>query len=88
MFGSARIDYSLNPDARITTEFGFSKYGGEYFVNQTGRILINDTEKPYVRLAYNSQDINVQAHWNRRNTASPQIVLNAAASSAERRASR
>ena len=84
MFGSARIDYSLNPDARITTEFGFSKYGGEYFVNQTGRILINDTEKPYVRLAYNSQDINVQAHWNRRNTASPQIVLNAAASSAEK----
>ncbi|MGA1435725.1 MAG: TonB-dependent receptor plug domain-containing protein, partial [Candidatus Kapaibacteriota bacterium] len=84
MFGSARFDYELTNDQRLTAEMGFSRYGGEYFVNQTGRILINDVEKPFVRLAYNSSNFNVQAHWNRRNTITPQIVMNAAASSAER----
>lgn len=84
MFGSARFDYELNTDERLTAELGFSRYGGEYFVNQTGRILINDVEKPFVRLAYNTSSLNIQAHWNRRNTITPQIVMNAAASSAER----
>lgn len=84
MFGSARFDYELNKDERLTAELGFSRYGGEYFVNQTGRILINNVEKPFVRLAYNTSSLNIQAHWNRRNTITPQIVMNAAASSAER----
>ena len=84
VFGSARFDYELGNEERVTAEMGFSRYGGEYFVNQTGRILINDVEKPYMRLAYNSSSLNVQAHWNRRNTITPQIVMNAAASSAER----
>jgi outer membrane receptor protein involved in Fe transport len=84
MFGSARFDYELNTDERLTAELAFSRYGGEYFVNQTGRILINDVEKPFVRLAYNTSSLNIQAHWNRRNTITPQIVMNAAASSAER----
>ncbi|MFM7544686.1 MAG: TonB-dependent receptor domain-containing protein [Ignavibacteria bacterium] len=84
MFGSARFDYELGNEERVSAEMGFSRYGGEYFVNQTGRILINDVEKPYMRLAYNSSSLNVQAHWNRRNTITPQIVMNAAASSAER----
>ena len=79
MFGSARFDYELGNEERVTAEMGFSRYGGEYFVNQTGRILINDVEKPYMRLAYNSSSLNVQAHWNRRNTITPQIVMNAAA---------
>ena len=84
IFGTARVDYELTNDQRLTAEFGFSKYGGEYFVNQTGRILINNVEKPFVRLAYNTSRFNIQAHWNRRNTITPQIVMNAAASSAER----
>jgi iron complex outermembrane receptor protein len=84
LFGSARVDYALASDKRLTAEMGFSRYGGEYFVNQTGRILINDVEKPYIRLAYNSEEWNVQAHWNRRNTITPQIVMNARATSAER----
>jgi outer membrane receptor protein involved in Fe transport len=53
VFGSARFDYELGNEERVTAEMGFSRYGGEYFVNQTGRILINDVEKPYMRLAYN-----------------------------------
>ncbi len=82
-FGTARLDYELSPNEFLIGEVGFSKYGGEYFVNQTGRILINDIEKPFARIAYNSKNINVQAHWTKRFAATPQIVMNAAATSGE-----
>lgn len=82
--GTARVDYNLSSDEIITAEIGASRYGGEYFVNTTGRILINDVEKPYARLAYNSKNWNVQANWSRRNALSPHIVMNANATSSER----
>jgi outer membrane receptor protein involved in Fe transport len=82
--GTARVDYNLTSDQSITAEIGASRYGGEYFVNTTGRILINDVEKPFARLAYNSKNWNVQANWSRRNALSPHIVMNATATSSER----
>lgn len=85
VFGTARFDYVLDKENSVLVgEVGYSRYGGEYFVNQTGRILIPDVEKPFARIAYNSNHINVQAHYNRRNTLVPQIVMNAAATSGER----
>lgn len=85
LFGSGRLDWILDDEnTTLVTEIGYSRYGGEYFVNQTGRILIPDVEKPFARVALNSENFNIQAHWNRRNTIAPQVVLNAAASSAER----
>ncbi|MBS1538227.1 MAG: TonB-dependent receptor [Bacteroidetes bacterium] len=82
--GTARVDYNLSPTELITAEIGASRYGGEYFVNTTGRILINDVEKPFARLAYNSKHWNVLANWSRRNALSPHIVMNATATSSER----
>lgn len=81
---TARFDYDLSPVERLVADVGYSRYGNEYFVNQTGRILIPNVEKPYARLAYNSERFNVQAYWTRRVTPEPQIVLNAAATSAEK----
>ncbi|MCX7930183.1 MAG: TonB-dependent receptor [Chlorobi bacterium] len=81
---TARADYDVSPSERVVADVGYSRYGNEYFVNQTGRILIPDVEKPYARLAYNSERLNVQAYWTRRVTPYPQIVLNAAATSAEK----
>ncbi len=81
---TARTDYDLSTTERITADVGYSRYGNEYFVNQTGRILIPNVEKPYARLAYNSERFNVQGYWTRRVTPEPQIVLNAAATSAEK----
>lgn len=83
-FGTARFDYNLSDNERVLAEIGYSSYGNEYFVNQTGRILIPEVEKPFARLAYNSERFNVQGHWYRRNTPIPQIVMNARATSAER----
>jgi outer membrane receptor for ferrienterochelin and colicins len=82
--GTARVDYNFSQDEILTAEIGGSRYGGEYFVNTTGRILINDVEKPYARLAYNSKHWNVQANWSRRNAMSPHIVMSATATSSER----
>jgi iron complex outermembrane receptor protein len=81
---TARADYDFSDAERLTADIGYSRYGNEYFVNQTGRILIPNVEKPYARLAYNSEHLNVQAYWTRRVTPDPQIVLNAAATSAEK----
>ncbi len=83
VFGTFRIDYNINENERFLAETGFSKYGNEYFVNQTGRILIPDVQKPFARIAYNSQHWNIQTQWTNRYTPIPQTVLNAAASSAE-----
>ncbi|MCZ2131776.1 MAG: TonB-dependent receptor [Bacteroidetes bacterium] len=82
-FGTLRLDYNFTDDERILVEGGFSKYGNEYFVNQTGRILIPEVNKPFARIAYNSPRLNVQAQWTQRLTPVPQTVLNAAATSAE-----
>lgn len=83
-FGTARMDYHFSDKERVLAEFGYSAYGNEYFVNQTGRILIPEVEKPFARVAYNSERFNVQGHYYRRNTPVPQIVMNARATSAER----
>ncbi len=84
IFGTARLDYTLNENATILAEIGYSRYKNEYFVNQTGRILIPDVEKPFARVAYNSKNWNIQAHWSKRNTPMPQVVMNAAATSGEK----
>lgn len=81
--GTARIDYNFDDDHRLVAEGGYSYSGNEFYVNQTGRILIPIAQKPFVRLAYNSPEWNIQAHWNNRTTPVPQLVYNALATSAE-----
>ncbi|MBU3741188.1 MAG: TonB-dependent receptor [Candidatus Kapabacteria bacterium] len=83
--GTARLDYDITDDERMTVEGGMSISGNEMYVNQTGRLLVQRVEKPFVRAAYNSSNINVQALWQRRNTpeAMQQLVYNANARSLE-----
>lgn len=81
--GTARVDYEIDPASRLVLEGGFSASGNEMYVNQTGRLLVQRVEKPFARLAYNSEHINVQGLWQRRNTPNAQLVFNAAATSLE-----
>lgn len=83
MQGTFRLDYELSDNEVITGEVGYSEYGNEYFVNQTGRILIPQIQSPYVRFAYNSEHWSLNTHWRKRLAPIPQIVMNAAASSGE-----
>lgn len=81
--GNARIDYIVDPASRFVLEGGYTASGNEMYVNQTGRLIVQRVEKPYVRAAYNSERLNIQTLWNRRNTPDKQIVYNALAASLE-----
>lgn len=83
--GTARLDYDLAENETMTLEGGMTASGNEMYVNQTGRLLVQRVEKPFVRAAYNSEHVSVQALWQRRDIpdALPQLVYNAAARSLE-----
>jgi len=83
VMGTLRMDYDLSLRSKIVAEGGYSVSGNENYVNQTGRLVVQRVEKPFVRLAYQSERLNVQGIWQRRNTPDKQIVYNALASSLE-----
>lgn len=80
---TGRLDYYFDPSARLVLEGGYSNSGNEFYVNQTGRILIKEVARPFTRLAYNSEHFNVQALWQRRIAPKAQLVYNARATSGE-----
>ncbi len=81
--GTARLDYYVAPTSRFVLEGGYSNSGNEFYVNQTGRILIQEVQHPFARLAYNSENFNVQTSWQQRYTPKAQVVYNARATSGE-----
>ncbi len=81
--GTLRLDYDLSETSRILAEGGFSASGNEMYVNQTGRLVVQRVEKPFARLAYQSERFNVQGMWQRRVTPINQVVYNALAASIE-----
>ncbi len=83
MQSTFRLDYELSDNEVITGEIGVSEYGNEYFVNQTGRILIPQIQSPYVRFAYNSNHWSLNTHWRKRYAPVPQVVMNYPVSSGE-----
>ncbi len=62
-YGTLRMDYDFNADSRIVAEAGYSRSGNENYVFGLGRTLVKDVERPFVRLAYNSSNINVHLHY-------------------------
>ncbi len=81
--GTLRLDYDLTPTSKILAEGGFSASGNEMYVNQTGRLVVQRVEKPFARLAYQSERFTVQGMWQQRTTPINQIVYNALAASIE-----
>jgi iron complex outermembrane receptor protein len=81
--GTLRLDYDLTPTSKVLAEGGFSASGDEMYVNQTGRLVVQRVEKPFARLAYQSENFTVQGLWQRRVTPIKQIVYNAIAASPE-----
>jgi iron complex outermembrane receptor protein len=84
--GTMRFDYDLHDDQTVLFEGGYTASGNEMYVNQTGRLLVQRVEKPFVRVAYTSPSFTVQGLWQRRNTPDElqQLVYNANARSLER----
>lgn len=68
-YGTARLDYNFDIDKRLVSEFGYSRSGNETYAFGLGRTLVKDVERPYLRLGYNSERINIHAHWMQRSVA-------------------
>lgn len=66
-YGTFRLDYDIDDNKTITGEFGYSKSFGEIYVFGLGRTLVKEVDRPYIRLAYNSNNINVHFHYMNRN---------------------
>jgi iron complex outermembrane receptor protein len=62
-YGTARLDYEFSDKERATVEAGYSRSGNEIYVFGLGRTFVRDVERPYARLAYNSPNWNIHAHW-------------------------
>lgn len=74
-YGSARADYYLNNGGALTVEGGASQVENEVLVTGIGRVQVNKGFKPYARVAYNSDHINLFGYWNRRESKDPQYSL-------------
>lgn len=74
-YGSARLDYYLDNGGVFTAEGGTSNARNETYVTGIGRVQILEGSKPYGRLAYDSDRLNVFGYWNRRETRQPQVSL-------------
>jgi len=74
-YGTLRMDYDLNSDDRVLAEFGYSQFGDEVMLAGAGRIHVPKSEKPYARIAYNSNRFNIQTSYNARNTLDTMRIL-------------
>ncbi len=75
MYGSARLDYYLDNGGAVTVEGGASQVENETLVTGIGRVQIVKGFKPYGRVAYNSDRLNIFAYANRRESKEPQYSL-------------
>lgn len=75
MYGTARLDRYLPNGAVITAEGGASQSENETLVTGIGRVQVIRGFKPYARLAFNSDHLNVFGYLNRRDSKDPQYSL-------------
>lgn len=71
VYGAGRVDYYANNGSVITAEGGLALVKNEIFVTGIGRVQVNKALRPYARLAWASNNFNVMAYWNGRNSIPP-----------------
>lgn len=74
-YGSARLDRHFTSGAVVTVEGGASQSENETLVTGIGRVQVLKGFKPYARVAYNSEHLNIFGYMNRRETKEPQKSL-------------
>ena len=74
-YGAARLDYQLDNNSHIETEFGYSQFGNEFMMAGSGRIHVPETSKKFGRLKFVSEKFQAQATYNDRNTLDTMRIL-------------
>lgn len=85
-YGSGRIDYSFPSGTTATAEGGFSQVQNEVFVTGIGRVQVMKSNKPWGRLHYGSDDLNITFWGQGRDSRDPQYSLASGAPLLERSA--
>lgn len=74
-YGTIRFDYDISESNKVLLELGYSDSGNEVFVQPLGRVLVTNTQRPYLRLAYNSEHLNFQTSYMRRDVRDSMWLL-------------
>jgi len=74
-YGSGRIDYNFTPDHVVTIEGGLSNVENELFVTGIGRVQVTKASKPWGRIHYGSDRLNVMLWGQGRTSRDPQYSL-------------
>lgn len=75
MYGTARLDYHYGSGAVATIEGGMSQVENEVFVTGIGRVQVTKADKPWGRLTYSSNRLNILVWAQGRNSVEPQYSL-------------
>jgi len=74
-YGSGRIDYDFGDNTLVLAEGGLSRVQNELFITGIGRVQVTEALKPWGRLSYNSDRLNVNVWAQGRHSAQPQYSL-------------
>lgn len=83
-YGSARVDYNYTDNSVATIEGGLSEVQNELFVTGIGRVQVTQAHKPWGRLTYSSERMNVNLWAQGRKSLQPQYSLASGAPLTER----
>lgn len=75
LYGGLRLDYYATTGSVLTAEGGYAKVENEVFVTGIGRVQVTGAERPWARLNWAADRLNVMAYWNGRRTTRPQYSL-------------
>ncbi len=75
MYGSGRIDYDFAENKLITVEGGLTRVQNELFVTGIGRVQVIDAERPWGRISFNSDQLNINVWGQGRHSSQPQYSL-------------
>jgi outer membrane receptor for ferrienterochelin and colicins len=74
-YGSARLDYDFDGQGVLTGEGGLTEVENEVFITGIGRVQVRKAHKPWGRINYSSDRLNVMVWGQGRKSLIPQYSL-------------
>jgi len=74
-YGTARLDYDISGNEKLSVEGSYSNNGNEAFVFGLGRTLVTNTERPSISTTYSSDNLYLHAHYMKRHTLDTMWLL-------------
>jgi len=74
-YGVVRLDYQIQNNTHIESEFGYTLFGNEIMLAGAGRIYVPKTSKKFGRVKFVSEKFQANATYNDRNTIDTMRIL-------------